>query len=135
MAEEAISYDKAELRAIVRSFKAMDDEAVSQAKEKTSELADYVRGKIIRVQELQKTRSRQRSPKVQRFPNLQKLVRSVLVLQGKNLGAAAQRNNCGAGTNSVQTVTSNSQCGQVAKVAGHAVGLFIQPYAVPNLRF
>jgi hypothetical protein len=47
MATEAISYDKAELRAILRSFKAMDEEATQQAKEVTSELADYVRGKVI----------------------------------------------------------------------------------------
>jgi hypothetical protein len=46
MATEAISYDKAELRAIVRSFKAMDDEATQQAKEVTSELAQWVQGKI-----------------------------------------------------------------------------------------
>jgi hypothetical protein len=47
MAKEAITYDKAELRAITRSFKAMDDEAIAQAKEKSSALADFVRGKII----------------------------------------------------------------------------------------
>jgi hypothetical protein len=47
MAKEAISYDKAELRAILRSFKAMDEEAIAQAKEQTSKLADYVRTKII----------------------------------------------------------------------------------------
>ena len=47
MASDAIAYDKAELRAIVRSFKAMDDEAIAQAKEQTSKLADWVRGKII----------------------------------------------------------------------------------------
>jgi hypothetical protein len=46
MAKEAISYDKAELRAIVRSFKAMDDQALAQAKQATSELATYVQGKI-----------------------------------------------------------------------------------------
>jgi len=46
MAKDAISYDKAELRAIVRSFKAMDDQALAQAKEATSELATYVQGKI-----------------------------------------------------------------------------------------
>ena len=46
MATEAISYDKNELRAIVRSFKAMDDQALAQAKEATSELATYVQGKI-----------------------------------------------------------------------------------------
>jgi hypothetical protein len=47
MATEAISYDKTELRAIVRSFKAMDDEATDQAKKATSELAEFVQGKII----------------------------------------------------------------------------------------
>ena len=47
MATEAISYDKAELRAILKSFKAMDEEATKQAKEQSSELADYVRSKII----------------------------------------------------------------------------------------
>jgi hypothetical protein len=47
MATEAISYDKAELRAILRSFKAMDEEATQQAKKQTSELAEYVRTKII----------------------------------------------------------------------------------------
>lgn len=46
MATDAISYDKAELRAIVRSFKAMDDEATDQAKKVTSELASWVQGKI-----------------------------------------------------------------------------------------
>ena len=47
MANDAIAYDKGELRAIVRSFKAMDEEATAQAKEATSELATWVRGKII----------------------------------------------------------------------------------------
>ena len=46
MANDAISYDKNELRAIVRSFKAMDDQALAQAKEATSELATFVQGKI-----------------------------------------------------------------------------------------
>jgi len=46
MATEGISYDKNELRAIVRSFKAMDDQALAQAKEATSELATYVQSKI-----------------------------------------------------------------------------------------
>ena len=47
MAKESISYDKAELRAILKSFKAMDEEATQQAKQATSELAEYVRGKIV----------------------------------------------------------------------------------------
>jgi hypothetical protein len=47
MASDAISYDKAELRAITRSFKAMDEEATNQAKKVSSELADYVKSKVI----------------------------------------------------------------------------------------
>ena len=47
MASEAITYDKAELRSITRAFKAMDDEAIDQAKQTSSALADFVRGKIV----------------------------------------------------------------------------------------
>jgi hypothetical protein len=47
MASDAITYDKAELRSITRAFKAMDDEAISQAKQTSSALADFVRGKIV----------------------------------------------------------------------------------------
>ena len=46
MATDAISYDKEELRAILRSFKAMDEEATQQTKEVTSELAQWVQGQI-----------------------------------------------------------------------------------------
>jgi hypothetical protein len=47
MASEAITYDKAELRSITRAFKAMDDEAISQAKQASSALADFVRSRIV----------------------------------------------------------------------------------------
>jgi len=43
---DAIAYDKGELRAIIKSFKAMDDEAIDQAKVATSALAEFVQGKI-----------------------------------------------------------------------------------------
>lgn len=46
MASDAIAYDKNEMKAIIRSFKAMDAEATAQAKIKTSALAEYVQGKI-----------------------------------------------------------------------------------------
>jgi hypothetical protein len=47
MASDAISYDKKELLAIARSFKAMDEEATKQARVISSELADYVKSKVI----------------------------------------------------------------------------------------
>ena len=46
MATDAISYDKAELRSIVKAFKAMDEESTDQAKKVSSELADFVAGKV-----------------------------------------------------------------------------------------
>lgn len=47
MANSGLSYDKDELRAITRSFKAMDEEATNQAKKISSELADYVKSSVI----------------------------------------------------------------------------------------
>lgn len=46
MASDAITYDKAELRSILRAFKAMDEEAVAQAKEVSNKLATEVLGQI-----------------------------------------------------------------------------------------
>ena len=46
MTSEAIAYDKADLRGILKAFKALDDEAASQAKTTSSELADFVKGKV-----------------------------------------------------------------------------------------
>lgn len=55
MATDAISYDKAELRAILKSFKAMDEEATAQAKKASSELADYVKSKVVDAAAFTKT--------------------------------------------------------------------------------
>jgi hypothetical protein len=46
MATETIAYDKADLRRILGAFKAMDDQAVSQAKGVSNGLATYVQSKI-----------------------------------------------------------------------------------------
>ena len=47
MASDAIAYDKTDLRQITSAFKGMSDEAVAQAKEQSSALADFVRGNIM----------------------------------------------------------------------------------------
>jgi hypothetical protein len=46
MATESITYDKAQLRGILQAFKAMDDEAIQQAKGVSNGLATYVQSKI-----------------------------------------------------------------------------------------
>jgi hypothetical protein len=45
--KEVVQYDKAELRAITSAFKAMDAEAIEQAKESSSAVADYLKSKIL----------------------------------------------------------------------------------------
>jgi hypothetical protein len=55
MATESISYDRAELNAIKRSFKAMNDESISQARKTSSELADYVKSSVIDAAALTRT--------------------------------------------------------------------------------
>ena len=45
--KDVIQYDKAELRKITSAFKAMDQEAIDQAKESSSAIADYLKSKIL----------------------------------------------------------------------------------------
>jgi hypothetical protein len=47
MATDAIAYDKADLRGIVKAFKAMDEAAVAQAKGVSNGLATYLQSKIV----------------------------------------------------------------------------------------
>jgi hypothetical protein len=47
MAEDAVAFDKAELRSIIYAFKGMDDEAVAKAKYVSNNLATYLQGKIV----------------------------------------------------------------------------------------
>lgn len=46
MAEDAIAYDKADLRKIIGAFKAMDEQSVQEAKGVSNALADYLQSKI-----------------------------------------------------------------------------------------
>ena len=46
MASEAIGFDKAELRSVIRAFKAMDDEAIDQARKVSGDLAEYATRQI-----------------------------------------------------------------------------------------
>lgn len=47
MAADQVAYDKTELRAVIRAFKAMDDESVQAAKTQSGALATYLQRKII----------------------------------------------------------------------------------------
>jgi hypothetical protein len=49
MATETISYDKAQLRGIIGAFKAMDEQAVAEAKGVSNGLATYLQSKITSV--------------------------------------------------------------------------------------
>ena len=47
MAQDAIAYDKGDLRGVLKAFKAMDEQATAQAKVVSGGLATYVQGKIV----------------------------------------------------------------------------------------
>jgi hypothetical protein len=47
MASDVLTYDKQEMRLIIKSYKAMSDEAISEAKKESSALAEYLQTKII----------------------------------------------------------------------------------------
>ena len=47
MAEEAIAFNKQELRSVLSAFKAMDEQAVTQAKSVSNGLATYLQSKIV----------------------------------------------------------------------------------------
>ena len=47
MANDSVTYDKAQLRGIIKATKAMSDEAIAQAKKQSGALVSYLRGKII----------------------------------------------------------------------------------------
>ena len=46
MASDSITYDKQELRSIIKAFKAMDESAAEQAKRESSALAEYAASEI-----------------------------------------------------------------------------------------
>ena len=46
MASEAITYNKRELRGVIQAFKAMDDQAIDEAKRESSALAEYASDQI-----------------------------------------------------------------------------------------
>jgi len=46
MADDLIAYDKSDLRGVYRAFKAMDEQAVTEAKKESNALATYLQGKI-----------------------------------------------------------------------------------------
>ena len=52
MAQDAIAYDKSDLRGVLKAFKAMDEEATAQAKIVSGGLATYVQGKIVNAANL-----------------------------------------------------------------------------------
>ena len=47
MADNAIAYDKSDLRGVLKAFKAMDEQAAAEAKVIGGGLATYLQGKII----------------------------------------------------------------------------------------
>ncbi len=54
MADARITYDRQELRGITKAFKAMDAEALDQAKAASAEIAEMLKDKIIQKAQTRK---------------------------------------------------------------------------------
>ena len=93
MAQEAISYDRKELTAIKRAFKAMDEQALEEAKKKSNALADFLRGKIITA-----SYGREKAPEVARRIAKGSKVSKSSKLGELSIGYASQRFSGGATT-------------------------------------
>jgi len=93
MAQDAISYDKKELTAIKRAFKAMDEQALEEAKKKSNALADFLRGKIITA-----SYGREKAPEVARRIVEGSKVSKSSKLGELSIGYASQRFSGGATT-------------------------------------
>jgi len=91
MAQDAISYDKKELTAIKRAFKAMDEQALEEAKKKSNALADFLRGKIITA-----SYGREKAPEVARRIVEGSKVSKSSKLGELSIGYASQRFSGGA---------------------------------------
>ena len=57
MADDPISYDKGDLRGILKAFKAMDEEATAAAKKESGALVEYLKGKITAAASTNKNRA------------------------------------------------------------------------------
>jgi len=87
---DAISYDKADLRRITGAFKAMDEEAIAAAKRESSALAEFAQGRI-------KEKSNTRGIAAQRIAQGSKVSKSSKIGE-ISFGFAAQKFSGGATT-------------------------------------
>ena len=90
MDNDAISYDKADLRRITGAFKAMDEEAIAAAKRESSALAEFAQGRI-------KEKSNTRGIAAQRIAQGSKVSKSSKIGE-ISFGFAAQKFSGGATT-------------------------------------
>jgi hypothetical protein len=90
MESEVVAYDKAELRAIIKAFKALDDEAIDAAKQESSALATFVQKNVNEA-------ATQRGPVASRVASGSKVSKSSKVGE-ISYGFAAQRFSGGATT-------------------------------------
>jgi len=57
MASDVLTYDKQQMRLIIKSYKAMSEEAIKEAKKESSALAEYLQKKIIGASSLTNNRA------------------------------------------------------------------------------
>lgn len=132
MATDLITYDKGELRSIMKAFGAMSDEAIAQAKKHQVPWLNICNAKLLMHQVSPIIGRMIELHQVPGLAKLAKLVKSVLDLPHKNSAVVQLPNNYGAVMNLDQTNINNFQVGRANLAVAPGVGLFIQHYAKIN---
>lgn len=131
MAEDLIAYDKSDLRAIYKAFKAMDEEATASAKKESNALATYLQGKIGATAAGANNKV---APMIAAGSRVSKSAKTGEISYGfasQKLSGGGTTQMLGAVMNSDLINLSNSQSGLEKKAADHVDGLFIR-LCVPN---
>ena len=131
MATDPITYNKADLRGIMKAFKAMDETAVEQAKGVSNGLATYVQTKITAAASNRPNKAASRIAQGSRVSKSSKVGEISYGFVSQKFSGGGTTQSLWGGYESDQTDSSNFRCGQADTGKAHAVGLSIQ-HCVPN---
>ena len=121
-----IAYDKADLRRVLGAFKAMSEEATIQAKQESSALAEFAKGKIVSAAGATFNKADDRIAQGARVSKSSKIGELSFGFAGQKFSGGATTQQLWAVMSSDLISLSSSQSGQASKVAARAVGLFIR---------
>jgi hypothetical protein len=128
VADEAISYDKADLRRIIGAFKAMDEEATDAAKRESSALAEFAQGKIqSKAESLSSRKVASRIAQGSKVSKSSKIGELSIGFASQKFSGGGTTKELWGGAELALISLNNSRSGLVEKDADLKAGSFIRP--------